>query len=158
MTITAPQVETMDAVRAFVLDALNNAGSEYHTGRLAVEIYERLREEDPDLADRFAATLAVDQLKLLIARTRGLARRASSPLARKGYDITEAVDGANTQRRLGDMVRSDLDRVARNYDSRAKTYRLRASRFRALRDRMPDEVTLVRDVIPEAEVEAIYNT
>lgn len=155
MAVTETQAETMDQVRAFVQTAIDNAGEEYHSGQLAIVIFEQLRDEQPDLFERFESLVALDQLKVIISICRHGARRRSSPLSRHGYSITEAVPG-NVQRRVGDMVRSDVFFVARSYRKREKTNGLRAARFEALAARMPDEITPVRDCIPEEEVEAIY--
>ena len=151
------QTDTFEEVHRLVRLAIDEAGTEYHASRLAVEIRERIRLEYPGLFEDWTATLAVDQLKLAIGRLRGMARRPTSALRRAGYDITEEVDGSHTQRKIGDMTRTDLDYVARQYGKRAKAANLRAQRFRALRDRLPDDVTLVRDVIPETDIEAAYN-
>jgi len=148
---------TFEAVREFVLRAIENAGPEYHTGKLAVEIYNRMCDEEPELTDRFIAMIAVDQIKIIIARTRSMARRARSPLALRGYDITEVVDGSNTQRRTADMIRHDVEYVGRSYISRGSKLTLRGQRFLALLPRMPNDTITVRECIPETDIEAIYD-
>lgn len=155
MAVIEAAIETMDAVRAFVQAAIDNAGEEYHSGQLAVTIFEQLRDEQPELFERFESLVALDQLKVLVSSFRYANRRRTSTLSRHGYSITEAAPG-NVQRRIGDMVKSDLDYAARAREKQGRRQLLITKRLRALRDRMPDETSRVRDVIPEEEVEAVY--
>jgi hypothetical protein len=154
MTTTADPRQEIDVI---VKEAVASAGSEFHSSLLAAQIMTRTREERPELWDAWTAMLGLDQLKAAIGRLRRAEHRRDSPLARRGYALTEEVDSSHTIRQVGDMVRSDLDYIARAYDKRSKTAGLRAARFRALRDRMPDDTTRVRDVIPEPDVNAVYD-
>lgn len=156
VTDTRGDVEPWERIASLVSEAVTTAGSEFHSGLLAGELAQRIRHEQPDLWDTWTATIALDQLKLAIGRSRHAARRANSTFARRGYSLTEEVDASHTIRQIGDMIRSDLDYVARSYGKRANTHRLRAQRFAALRDRLPDDTTRVRDCIPEDDIEAIY--
>jgi hypothetical protein len=71
--------------------------------------------------------------------------------------ITEEVDSSHTQRRVGDMTKSDLDYVSRNYLKRAKTNTFRGKRFADLARRLPDNSTTVRNSdITEEEVADIF--
>lgn len=157
MTIVDTAVEPFDEVRRIVETALIDAGVEYHTGVLAVELRDRIRVDHPQLWDAWVDMMAIDALKTAIGRTRSMTRRPRSTFRRGGYDITEEVDTSHTQRRLGDMTRPDLDFVARSYGKRASTMTARAKAIRTLRDRLPDDITRVRDVIPEDDVNAIFD-
>jgi hypothetical protein len=156
MSVAQPQLEPFDEVRSMVDEAIADAGAEYHTGVLAVELRERIRVDRPDLWDVWVDLMAVDALKTAIGRTRALTRRPRSTFRRGSYDLTEEVDSSHTQRRFGDMTRPDLDFVARSYAKRASTMSSRAKAIRALRDRLPDDTTRLRDVVPEDDVGAIF--
>ena len=157
MTIAPVATEPFEEVRAMVEEAIVRAGVEYHTGILAVEIRDRIRAERHDLWDAWVDMMAVDALKTAIGRTRAVARRPRSTFRRGGYDLTEEVDSSHTQRRFGDMTRPDLDFVARSYSKRAATANARAKAIRTLRDRLPDDTTILRDVIPEEEIARIFD-
>jgi hypothetical protein len=150
-------LDPFEEVRRILEEAVARAGPEYHTGVLAVEVRERIRLERPELYDTWVDLMATDALKTAIGRLRSLHRRPSSHFRRGGYDITEEVDTSHTQRRFGDMTKGDLLFIARRYSKTAATMKLRAARVQALAERMPDETTLLRDVVPETDVAAIFD-
>lgn len=157
MAATETQLEPWEEIALIVQDAVDSAGGEFHSSQLAGQILDRIRQERTDLWEAWVATLALDQLKLVIGRSRQARRRATSPLRRKGFSLTEEVDSSHTIRQWGDMVRSDVDYIYRAYTKRAKTNTLRAQRVKAILAKMPnDQTTRVRDVISEQDVEAIY--
>jgi hypothetical protein len=160
-TRAAPEPEfdptdPFDEVHRLVKEAISAAEPGYHTSRLAVSVREHLQMEHPGLWDVWTSQIGLDQLKVLIARERGVQRRGTSGRGVRGFDITEEVDSSHTIRRVGDMVRSDLDYVARRYSRLATTLKHKAQAIRALYDRMPDETALVREVLTEEEIEKAF--
>ena len=156
-TETAERIEPFEEVQRLVERAIAEAGGQYHTGLLAIELREQIRLEYPEVWGAWVEMMATDALKTAIGRAQAMHRRPNSRFSHSGYDITEEVDNSHTQRRFGEMTRPDLHFVARRYSRHAKTLDLRAKRVRALRDRLPDDTTKVRDVIPEPEVAAIFD-
>lgn len=159
MTATAPKptaLEPWEQVAQIIDVAIANAGPSFHSAILAADVMDDIRRHHPKLWNAWTASLALDQLKRVISGNRQAQRRSTSALARRGFALTEEVDSSHTLRQIGDCVRSDLDYIARSYSKRARTNNLRAQRFKALRDRMPNDTALVRDVIPEQDVEAVY--
>jgi len=158
-TARTPQWEDpYEAVRDFVQNAIKNAGPQYHTGRLAVEVLERLRTRQPDLLSAWLDAMAIDQLKLMIGRIQAGNRRRGGPFRAhvSAFDNTEEVDASHTQRRFGDMVKSDLKYVARQYRRRARTNDLRAKAIEAFIKKMPNETITLREVVTEEEVERVF--
>ena len=152
--------DLFEEVQGVVRASVDEAGAQYHTGQLAVEILDKLRLESPDLYNGWLDYIAIDALKMQIGRYRNVARRRDSVFSRylSAFDrISEAVDASNTQRRIGDMTRSDLEYVSRSYLKKAKTMTNRGRRLAALAQRLPDNITKVRDsIITEEEVEEIF--
>lgn len=155
-TATSTHLDPFEEVRQLVEEAIANAGTQYHTGLLALELRDRIRADRPDLWDAWTNLMSLDALKTAIGRFRNVNRRPMSAFRRAGYAITEEVDSSHTQRQFGDMTRSDLDYVARRYMRLAGTFKKRAQRVRALYDRLPDEKALLRDHVPEEDVAAIF--
>lgn len=152
--------EIFEEIQSLVKEAVANAGEGYHTSILAEEILADLRANHRSTYDRWIETLATDGIKAIISRVRNTARTRRSVFAshRSLYDsIHEAVDPSNTQRRLGDMIRSDLEYVSRHYSKLARTNRIRAQAFAAWAKRMPDPVTKLRDSdVSEDEIAAVF--
>ena len=158
VTAARQDPDPWEEIDLLVKQAVTDAGSEFHSSVLAGELMARIRADRPELWDRWTAVLGLDQLKGAIGRVRRAEHHhRDSALSRRGFTVTEEVDSSHTIRQIGDMIRSDLDYVARSYARRAKSADLRAKRFRALRDRMPDETARVRDVIPETDIAAVYD-
>jgi hypothetical protein len=139
-----------------VENAIADAGADFHSSILAVELRERIRVDRPDLWDAWTDLMALDALKTAIGRTRALERQTRSVFRRGAFEISEEVDSSHLQRRFGDMTKPDLDYVYRAYSARARTMRRRADAIRALRDRLPDDLVKLRDVVPEADVAAVF--
>ena len=155
---TAASTDIFTEVHRLINEAVHNAGSEYHSGQLAAETLERIRLDHPEIYGEWTDTLAIDQIRTLIGQLRNQQRRRQASAPRlSAFDITESVDGSHTQRRIGDMTRPEVAYAARSYEKRASANSLRAARLAALRDRLPDDTTLVRDVVSEDEIAAIYN-
>jgi hypothetical protein len=163
-TATADYEQTsfdlFEEVQQVVRAKVDEAGAQYHTGQLAVEILDELRGDNLDLYNAWLDTIAIDQLKIQIGRYRTQARRRESAFSRylSVFDrITEEVDASHTQRRIGDMTRSDLEYVSRMYLRKAKTMTARGRRLDALAKRLPDNTTTVRaSNITEEEIEEIF--
>jgi hypothetical protein len=148
--------DVFEEIRNHVKEAVEGAGAQYHTGVLAVEIREQLRTERTELWTEWSDQVALDALKTLIGQLRSQNRQRRSVLHRSAFDVTEEVDASHTQRRIGDMTKSDLKYVARMYKRRARTMNLKAVRIETMINRIPDETTLVRDVFSEEEIAGIF--
>jgi hypothetical protein len=151
--------DLFEEVQRVVETAVDEAGAEYHTSALAAEVLDNLRIEHPDVYTGWLDLIALDALKTSIGRVRNISRRRQSVFSgqRSAFDIAEEVDKSHTQRRIGDMNRSDLDYVSRNYLKRGKTMTLRGRRFAELVKRMPNTTITVRESsITEVEVAGIF--
>lgn len=165
-----------------IRDEIKRAGDSYVAAAVALNVVERLREQDPELLTKFLDQHAVTVIHREILNLEGSKKfqaRASSERTEKAkasvfsnavsryeggqkqaltpwLDTVYVVTSNNLRRRLADMDKEDLEYAANQYINRARANELQAAFLRALANRVG--AGTVADVLEEEQLSRIWRS
>lgn len=165
-----------------IRDEIKRAGDTYIAAAVALSVVERLREEDPELLNKFLDQNAVTIIHREILNLEGSKRlqaRASAERTEKAkvsvfqnavsryedgqkqaltpwLDTVYVVTSNNIRRRLADMDKDDLEYAAARYSDRARANELQAAFLRALAQKVG--AGTVSDVLEEEQLSKIWRS
>lgn len=162
-----------------IREEITRAGDAYIAAAVALNVVERLREQDPELLNKFLDQNAVSIVHRAILDLEGskrLAARASAENKKVSVfqnavsryeegqkaaltswlDTVYVVTSDNLRRRLADMDKEELEFAAARYSDRARANELQAAFLRALAKKVG--AGTVADVYEEEELSRLWRS